>query len=89
MVQEKRSEAQNDLDKLIEINNFINSERDLDRLFKLVLNYALQLTNAEYGFVILLDEKDPNEVHIQASLHSKEGDEDKVEINFNEIVNTA
>lgn len=78
MVQEKKDAVKNDLDKLIEINNFINSERDLERLFQLVLNYALQLTKAEYGFVILLDEKDPDEVHVQASLHAKEGDEDKI-----------
>lgn len=65
-----------DLKKIIEINNFINSEHDLDQLLKVVLNYALQLSKAETGFVILLD-SDGSFIPA-ASLNAQSEDEEKV-----------
>lgn len=65
-----------DLKKIIEINNFINTEHNLDQLLKIVLNYALQLSKAEVGFVILLDED--GSFIPAASLNAQSDDEEKV-----------
>jgi transcriptional regulator with GAF, ATPase, and Fis domain len=69
-----------DLKKIIEINNFINTERDLEQLLKIVLNYALQLSKAEVGFVILLDED--GSFIPAASLNAQSDDEEKVSMSI-------
>ncbi|MBU1917771.1 sigma 54-interacting transcriptional regulator, partial [bacterium] len=76
MTSNNKQPSGDDLKKIIEINRFINSEHNMDQLFKVVLNYALQLSNAESGFVMLLDEE--GELHVKASLNTTESDVEKI-----------
>ena len=43
--------------KLIEINKKVNSELDRQRLLEFILDAAVEMTRAEKGFLLLLDEK--------------------------------
>ncbi len=52
-----------DLENILRINQLINSEHDPKQLIKMVLNYALELTGAEAGLVLLLDDKGEFVVH--------------------------
>ncbi|MBU0504973.1 sigma 54-interacting transcriptional regulator [bacterium] len=45
-----------DLKKIIEINQIINAQQDVHKLFKLVLDYALELTGAQSGYIMVLNE---------------------------------
>ncbi|MBF0104370.1 MAG: sigma 54-interacting transcriptional regulator [Deltaproteobacteria bacterium] len=69
-----------DLKKIIEINKFINSEHNPDQLLNLVLNYAIQLSNAEAGFVLLLDED--RSFSIKASMNTNKTDEEKISMSI-------
>lgn len=44
------------LNRIIEINKVMNSEHDVEQLLNLVLDYAIDLTEAQGGAVLLLDE---------------------------------
>jgi transcriptional regulator with GAF, ATPase, and Fis domain len=76
MTSTNKQPSGDDLKKIIEINRFINSEHDMDQLFKVILNYALQLSNAEAGFVMLLDAE--GELDVKASLNTSESDVEKI-----------
>jgi transcriptional regulator with GAF, ATPase, and Fis domain/serine/threonine protein kinase len=65
-----------DLKKILEINTFINSEQDVEQLLKLVLTYAIQLSNAEAGFVILLE--NDGSLRIRKTLNATVSDEEKL-----------
>lgn len=65
-----------DLKKIIEINKIINSEYNINQLLKLVLNYAIQLSNAEAGFVLLLDKN--GEFEVNTSINQSEEDYEKI-----------
>lgn len=81
MLQENQTQTNDeDLKKIIEINNFINSEHETQQLLKLVLNYALQLSKAEAGFVILVEED--GSFKPVASLNAKPEDEEKVSMSI-------
>ncbi len=69
-----------DLKKIIEINKFINSEYNADQLLKIVLNYAIQLSNAEAGFVLILEED--GSFAVKASMNTKENDEEKISMSI-------
>lgn len=69
-----------DLKKIIEINKFINSEYDPQQLLKVVLNYAIQLSNAEAGFVLLLDEE--GSFAVKASMNTSESDQEKISMSI-------
>ncbi len=45
-----------ELETVIDINQALNSEHDIEHLLKLVLNYALKITDAESGMVLIVDE---------------------------------
>lgn len=68
MKDEKKDISQAELETILHINKFINSERDLDHLLKMVLNYALELSGAESGMVLLLNEN--NELEVKASVNT-------------------
>lgn len=74
------SSSGDELKKIIEINNLINSEYDTEQLLKLVLNYAIQLSSAEAGFVLLLD--DSGELKIKASMNVNKTDEEKLSLSI-------
>lgn len=80
MSQTTKATSQDDLKKIIEINKFINSESNPEQLLKVVLNYALQLTTAESGFVMLLDEDDS--FVIKARMNTSETDEEKISMSI-------
>ncbi|HLD45516.1 MAG TPA: GAF domain-containing protein, partial [bacterium] len=65
-----------DIKKIIEINRFINSEYDTDQLLKIVLNYAIQLSNAESGIVLLLNQE--GELVVRATLNTSAADQEKI-----------
>lgn len=69
-----------DLKKIIEINKFIHSEYDTQQLLKIVLNYAIQLSNAEAGFVLLLDEN--GNVTVKASMNTEKTDENSISMSI-------
>ncbi len=50
---------------ILEINKFINAESDLPFVLKTVLNYAMELSEAESGLILLLNEQ--NDLEIRAS----------------------
>lgn len=54
--------------KLLELTRFINAETDLDYVLKSVLQYALELSGAERGLLLLLDERD--RLEIRASINT-------------------
>jgi Nif-specific regulatory protein len=72
--------ANEDLKRIIEINKFINSEFDAEQLLKLVLNCAIQLSNAESGFVLLLAEDGSFE--IKSSMNTKDDDAEKISMSI-------
>lgn len=69
-----------DLKKIIEINQFINSEYNTDQLLKVVLNYAIKLSNAEAGFVLLLDED--GGFTVKTSMNTSEADQEKISMSI-------
>ncbi|EKD42046.1 MAG: hypothetical protein ACD_73C00356G0001, partial [uncultured bacterium] len=60
-------------ENIIKINKLLNSEHNLDYLLRLVLNFALELADAESGLVILLNEK--NELEVKAWVNEVLSDE--------------
>lgn len=68
------------LKKIIEINNLINSEYNTQELLKIVLNYAIQLSNAEAGFVMLMDAE--GELQVQAQMNTNSDDEEKISLSI-------
>ncbi len=66
--------ASNPWRRILEINKLIAGERDLDYVLKTVLFYALDLTSAEGGAILLAD--DAGEVHITASRNMAGTDEE-------------
>jgi transcriptional regulator with GAF, ATPase, and Fis domain/serine/threonine protein kinase/tetratricopeptide (TPR) repeat protein len=78
--QQGARQGADDLQKIIEINTFLNSERDVNRLLSLVLKYALQLSKAELGFVILIDEAGLPAV--ASSMNATESDQEKVSMSI-------
>lgn len=67
------------LDTILKINTLINSEHNPDVLLKIVLNYALELTGAETGIVLLIDKT--GEINIHASVNTTPG-QDLVKMSF-------
>lgn len=63
----------NDLETILKINKFINSEHDLTFLLKMVLNYALDLSGAESGLVLLLNES--GQLEVKESINTQVDDE--------------
>ena len=60
-------------ENIIKINRLLNSEHNLDYLLKMVLNFALELADAESGLVILLN--DQNELEVKAAVNEVLSDE--------------
>ncbi|HEX5034743.1 MAG TPA: tetratricopeptide repeat protein, partial [bacterium] len=54
--------ADSDYAKLLQLTRFINAETNLDFVLKSVLQYALELSGAERGLILLLDERERLEV---------------------------
>lgn len=54
-------------ENILQINKFLNSEHDPDYLLKMVLNYALDLTGAESGLVLLTN--DAGELEVKAAVN--------------------
>lgn len=54
--------AESDYAKLLQLTRFINAETNLDFVLKSVLQYALELSGAERGLILLLDERENLEV---------------------------
>lgn len=84
----------NDLKTIIQINRIINAEHDVEHLLKMVLTYALELTRAEAGFVLLLT--DDGSFEVKASINAKADDEEKISMSIakaaiesGEIINSA
>jgi signal transduction histidine kinase len=66
-----------DLKRLLEISQAINSVLDLDLVLDMVMEYAIKLVGAERGFIMLLDEGRlvPRRMHNLAPEHfGKDGD---------------
>lgn len=72
MTSSSQNHKNDDLKKIIEINKLLNSEYDTQQLIKIVLNYALQLSNAEAGYFLSLDDK--GELHVQDAINSDKKD---------------
>lgn len=77
---EEQHNTKDDLKKIIEINKLINSEYDTKQLLKIVLNYALQLTNAEAGFFLLLE--DDGSLVVRESINTNVTDIDKISMSI-------
>lgn len=58
-----------DFENILKINQFLNSEHDPNHLLKMVLNYALQLSGAESGVVLLVN--DQGELDIKATANDE------------------
>ncbi len=54
--------AESEYAKLLQLTRFINAETNLDFVLKSVLQYALELSGAERGLILLLDEREALEV---------------------------
>ncbi|MDO8519061.1 MAG: sigma 54-interacting transcriptional regulator, partial [Deltaproteobacteria bacterium] len=61
--------ASSELETILQINKYLNSEHDPDHLLKMVLNFALELSGAESGLVLLLAES--GELEIAASANTQ------------------
>src|SRR5262249_54449586 len=53
---------------ILEINKFINAESDLSFVLKSVLNYALDLSQAEAGAILLLNDQGDLEISVSSNL---------------------
>lgn len=62
MKDDSKTASVSELETILQINKFINSEHDPDHLLKMVLNFALELSGAESGLVLLLNEEGALEV---------------------------
>jgi transcriptional regulator with GAF, ATPase, and Fis domain/serine/threonine protein kinase len=60
---------------ILEINKIINAESDLKFVLKTVISYALRLSKAAAGCVLLLNKK--NDMEIAAYTHMEMGDEER------------
>jgi len=69
--QSSPEQLNHEMETILKINTLINSEHNPDILLKMVLNYALELTGAETGIVLLLDEM--GEINIRASVNTTPG----------------
>ncbi|MFO1464079.1 MAG: sigma 54-interacting transcriptional regulator [bacterium] len=54
--------AESEYAKLLQLTRFINAETNLDFVLKSALQYALELSGAERGLILLLDEREALEV---------------------------
>lgn len=54
--------------KLLELTRFINAETDIDYVLKNVLQHALELSQAERGLILLLDDHD--QLQVSASINT-------------------
>jgi transcriptional regulator with GAF, ATPase, and Fis domain/serine/threonine protein kinase len=54
---------------ILTLNNYLNAEHNLDFLFKTILNYALELSQAERGLILLMDDKE--QLEVQASVNAE------------------
>ena len=52
------------LKRILEISEIMNSTLDVDKLFRLIVDRVLDLTKAERGFVVLLDEQSKLDVKV-------------------------
>ena len=68
------SDTFSELETILQINKFINSEHDPKNLLQMVLHYALTLTKADAGLVLLKNEDNKLEIkaHLNASLTDEE-----------------
>lgn len=56
------------LETILKINKYLNAEHSLEHLLKMVLNYALDLSGAESGLVLLVNEA--GELSVEASVNT-------------------
>lgn len=77
---EENHSSRDNLRRIIEINKLINSEYDTNQLLKIVLNYALQLSNAEAGFFLLLE--DDGNLVVKESLNTNQTDVEKISMSI-------
>lgn len=75
-----KTDSNEALKTILHVTQALNSDLDLQSLFKLVLNYALQLTRAEAGFILLLNEA--GELEPAASQNKPSGSEGKISLNL-------
>jgi transcriptional regulator with GAF, ATPase, and Fis domain len=72
----KNTTATTDLKKIIEINQIINAETNVHKLFKLVLEYAIDLTGAQSGYIMVLN--DLGALDIKASKNTVADQEERI-----------
>jgi len=54
---------------ILALNNHLNAEHNLEFLFKTILNYALELSQAERGLILLVDER--GNLELKASVNAE------------------
>ncbi|MFH1829560.1 MAG: sigma 54-interacting transcriptional regulator [Pseudomonadota bacterium] len=67
-------EQANRYQRILDINKLISAESDLDYVLKTVLYYALDLTKAEAGAILLIDDKGEISVSCQRNMEGREED---------------
>ncbi len=60
--------------RILDINKLISAESDLDYVLKTVLYYALDLTHAEAGAILLIDDRGEISVACQRNMQEREQD---------------
>lgn len=75
-----KTDAQDALKTILHVTQALNSDLDLASLFKLVLSYALEITRAEAGFILLLN--DAGELKKAASQNKPSGSEAKISLSL-------
>lgn len=65
----KNEKTTSELETILQINKYLNSEHDPEHLLKMVLNFALELSGAESGLVLLLNEE--GGLEIKASVNTE------------------
>lgn len=73
MEQNKTVGNEDQLQKILQLNKFLNSEHDPEHLLKMVLHYALELSGAESGLVILVNAE--GELEVKASVNTEVNEE--------------
>lgn len=76
----QKTDPNDALKTILHITQALNSDLDLASLFKLILNYALQFTHAEAGFILLLNDK--GELESVASQNKPSGSEGKISLSL-------
>lgn len=69
------------LNKIIEINQIMNSEHDVHKLLTLVLDYAIKLTQAQGGAVLLVDDS-AGSLTVAESLHLTSDERNQISLSI-------